>query len=490
MLAFDPGLGKTVSSIAAVERLRDKGVISGPGVVVAPASLKYQWAREIHRYTDRRAVVVDGTPAKRAKQYVSVCDYLILSYDMFVRDWAHHKNVRAFLIADEASALRGWDTKRTKHFKKVRDHYPVRFALTATPIENGRAEEIFSIFDWLEPGVLGRYWEFERKYLRRNSMGWIDGYRNLDDFHRRIKPYVIRKSASDEDVAGVLPAVVHKEPVVVRLGGTVARIHDRMVEDLLLDLDEMAENLRLQAKNGTLLQKSRSKDHVDGRLMAKVQALRMLLDHPDLLREHAATNDAAGRVLDLYSSYFDLGNPQSAKLDALETYVQEFLDVHPANKVVVFCSFVGMARRIADRLMPHLPVVFNGSMLPKQRDEAKQEFATNPQCRVFVSTDAGGYGLDLPEANMVINYDLPWSAGMLTQRNGRIRRASSEWGHVTVQDMVVEGSIEERMLRMLEHKEAVADAVLSGEGITESGGVSSDLDTLRSFLQGSGVIDA
>jgi SNF2 family DNA or RNA helicase len=121
-------------------------------------------------------------------------------------------------------------------------------------------------------------------------------------------------------------------------------------------------------------------------------------------------------------------------------------------------------------------------MTPKDRETAKSTFQTDPNRRVFVSTDAGGYGLDLPQANLLINYDLPWQAGLLKQRNARIRRASSEWEHVVIQDFIVEGTIEERLLQMLDHKIAVSDAFVDGEGILEDGSLGSSLESLRAFL--------
>ena len=92
---------------------------------------------------------------------------------------------------------------------------------------------------------------------------------------------------------------------------------------------------------------------------------------------------------------------------------------------------------------------YTGRMNAKEKEKSKEKFLLDPDCRVFISSDAGGYGVDLPNANLLINYDLPWSAGLTMQRNGRIKRASSRWPSVTIQDMLIEGSIEERQHEML-----------------------------------------
>jgi SNF2 family DNA or RNA helicase len=126
---------------------------------------------------------------------------------------------------------------------------------------------------------------------------------------------------------------------------------------------------------------------------------------------------------------------------------------------------------------------YTGEMNAKAKEDSKLKFQTQPGTRILVSSDAGGYGVDLPQANLLINYDLPWNAGLAVQRNGRIRRASSTWKTIVVQDFLMEGSIEERQHAMLAQKLAVAGAVLDGEGINSEGGVALTAGSLRAFLQ-------
>jgi superfamily II DNA or RNA helicase len=101
---------------------------------------------------------------------------------------------------------------------------------------------------------------------------------------------------------------------------------------------------------------------------------------------------------------------------------------------------------------------------------------------VLVSSDAGGYGVDLPQANLLLNYDQPWSAGLAVQRNGRINRTSSEWSTITIQDILIKDSIEQRQFDMLQQKKSVANAVIDGEGINSSGGVDLTVGSLINFL--------
>lgn len=491
LLAFDMGTGKTPTTLYALESLRDLDVVVGAGIILAPASLMFQWEREIQKFTTSSALVLSGPPKTRRMLYMSAgqYDYVIMTYDTFVRDAEeiHRRDLKAFLVIDEATAIKTFKAKRTKELKRVRDSYPVRYALTGTPIENGKPEELFSILEWVDPRIAGSWWKFEKEHLIRNSLGWVEGYRNIRDFHKRIKPNLVRKTIKDPDVSKYLPGVITPEPVEVGMDRKTRAVYERIVMNLLTDLDEAAATIGDRFSAGW---DEEDPDHPDGKMMAKIQTARMLLDHP--VAVYASAARFADPEDDRGSAYaWELVNSglidglKSVKFDAFLGYTSEFLERDDKNKAVVFCSFVDVAEAIHNALPGS--VVFTGSMSAKQRDEAVIKFQTDPNCRVFVSTDAGGYGLDLPQANLLINYDMPWQAGLLKQRNARIRRASSEWEHVVVQDFIVMETIEERLMEMLRHKIAVSDAFVDGDGILEDGSLGSSLDTLRSFLTG-GVV--
>jgi SNF2 family DNA or RNA helicase len=119
----------------------------------------------------------------------------------------------------------------------------------------------------------------------------------------------------------------------------------------------------------------------------------------------------------------------------------------------------------------------------KARDAAKQQFATDPETRLFLSSDAGGIGLDLPQANYLVSYDLPWSAGAFNQRQSRIIRLSSDFPQVTLLTAQISGSIDEYQYRLLGQKQKVANAVVDGKGISPKGRLSLDLQSLSEFLR-------
>jgi len=163
--------------------------------------------------------------------------------------------------------------------------------------------------------------------------------------------------------------------------------------------------------------------------------------------------------------------------------IREILEAHPENKIVFFSFFKDMLDIVAERTRSLTKsVLFTGAVSITNRDKAKQTFATDPDTRLFLSSDAGGIGLDLPVANYLISYDLPWSSGAFAQRQSRIIRLSSKFPQVTLLTIQVAGSIEEYQHALLAQKKKVAEAVVDGKGINTRGNLTLDLRSLTDFL--------
>jgi superfamily II DNA/RNA helicase len=177
------------------------------------------------------------------------------------------------------------------------------------------------------------------------------------------------------------------------------------------------------------------------------------------------------------------GLTSAPKFELLVQYVKDFLEENEDNKVVIFVTYVDMLEKMSQALGPDMCRTYSGKLDAKTKEDNKIAFNTDPDVRVLISSDAGGYGVDLPAANLLINFDLPWSAGLATQRNGRIKRASSKWPTIVIQDFLIAGSIEIRQHEMLQQKNAIANAVLDGEGIDENGGVAMSVGSLSGFLR-------
>jgi superfamily II DNA or RNA helicase len=267
-------------------------------------------------------------------------------------------------------------------------------------------------------------------------------------------------------------------------------LYKRIVDDLMLDLDNAQEmfgrSFNIMAHYGYEKSWGGRGDELQGQVMSKVGALKMLACSPQLLKNSAQKFRSGNGEGSAYAAELDdeelLDGLANNKLDKFVAYVKDFLEQDEKNKLVVFCSYVDMVDLIADKIGRDISVTYTGQLDAKTKEKHKNALNNDPNVRVFVSSDAGGYGVDLPAANMLINYDLPWSSGLATQRNGRIRRASSEWKTIVIQDFLIAGSIEVRQFAALQQKNAVASAVIDGEGINDKGGVDLTIGTLRGFL--------
>ena len=498
LVAYDLGLGKTVLTIAALERLMDERKITEPGLIICLSSLKYQWAASIKKFTNgSNPIVIDGTQEQRKRQYeralkwkTTNIDYVIMNYEQVVNDWNYvSKLPRGFVVLDEATAIKSFTSKRSKAVKKLADA-PYRFALTGTPVENGKPEELFSIMQFVDNQVLGRFDKFDANFIVRNDWGGVERYRNLPQLHERLKEACVRKAQKDPDVAPFLPATIHKDPLLVNLDRKSAKLYQRIVTDLLQDLDNaqtlFGNSFNLLAHYGFESSWGGPADELRGQLMSKITCLKMLACAPELLKISAKkfeSNSGTGSAYaDLLNQEGLLDNLPHTKLDITVSYINDFLNQDEKNKLVVFCSYVDMVDLLIEKIGRDRCVSYTGQLDAKTKEKHKDALNNDPTIRVLVSSDAGGYGVDLPAANMLINYDLPWSSGLATQRNGRIRRASSEWKTIVIQDILVNNSIEVRQYEALQQKNAIASAVLDGEGINDRGGVELSLGSLKSFL--------
>jgi SNF2 family DNA or RNA helicase len=492
LVAYDLGLGKTVITIAAIEQLKKSGKVKLPGLVICLSSLKYQWASQIDKFTSgsSKALVIDGAPLARIKQYASAkdYDYIVVNYEQVVNDFDLIKKLKLdFIVADEATAIKSFKSKRSKSVKKLKTKFA--FALTGTPVENGKAEELFSIMEFVDKEVFGSFGSFDNRYIVRNYFGWIEKYKNLDSLHARLSTASVRKRQSDPDVSPYLPRTIHAAPILVRMDPSMKKLYNMICDELLEDLSEVVINfptLRLFGDGSY----DPEANEIRGRIMSKLTVLRLLCDHPELVLKSGVANnfDPLGIEGSKYAGELvsaGLLDPlkKAPKLAVLKEIVLDFLSQDVNNKVVIFTGFVNMVDIIASEFKEFNAQKFTGQLNAKEKENAKVTFQTDPNTRILVSSDAGGYGVDLPQANFLINYDLPWNAGLATQRNGRIQRASSEWEHVVIQDILMQGSIEQRQYDMLQQKMSVANAIVDGEGITSEGDLDLTMGSLKQFLQ-------
>jgi len=423
LLGDEMGLGKTVQAIAAAELLaRHFGVQRV--LVVCPTSLKHQWQREMMRFAGREAQVLQGLRTARLQQYGEEAFCRITSYETLVRDadlikaWAPE-----LLIVDEAQRVKNWNTVAARALKRITS--PYAFVLTGTPLEN-RLEELISIVQLVDQHRLGPTWRLLHEHQQVDDAGRVVGYRDLDRIGATLAPILLRRRKAQ--VLAQLPERVDKT-LFVPMTPEQRTHHD---ENGLIVTRIVAR----WRKTGYL---SDSDQH---RLQCALQNMRMSCNSTWLL-DHET----------------DFGH----KADELVTLLEEVFE-QPGAKAVVFSQWLGthevLMRRLRKRNWGH--VLFHGGVPGDQRGALVDRFVQDPDCRLFLSTDAGGVGLNLQHAAAtVVNMDLPWNPAKLEQRIGRVHRMGQSRG-VQVINFVAQGSIEEGMLGVLAFKKSLFAGVLDG----------------------------
>lgn len=506
LLACGMGTGKTPMAIAACEEwlATDEADCC---LLVVPAALKWQWAQRLAQFTDmdsgkkkvgsahitipspEQCMVIDGTPARKAEQYARVLeerpDYVLLSYDSVIADWKWVRKIQPDIaVLDECTAIKSFAAKRTKRIKRIDAHF--RLGLTGTVMDNGQPEEAFSIMQWVDEDVFGRWDYFDSAFIVRSKAGFPVAYKNLPLLHEKLADAMVRYTTDDPEVAAFMPEVHHREEWM-NLDRRTLRVYARIAEDLMTELRLIGgTSLDLTALYTGAAGGNESTGQ--GRAMARAMALQMLINHPDLIRDSAANYDGPGNSGSKYcSELVDSGALDNLnatpKLDALVRLVRKELMRDPEAKIIVFSFFKGLLPRIAEALSQYRSVFYHGDMTPLKKAEAKEVFSSDPEVRLFLASDAGGYGLDIPEARILVNVDQRDSAGAMDQRNTRHVRASSVFKEVEVVDLLAHGTIEERKIERLDRKRRTASAILDNHGADKGGRVSTKVESLTANLE-------
>ncbi len=420
LLADEMGLGKTIQALATAELYRREYQINTV-FIICPTSLKYQWRAEIEKFTDSTVIVVEGSQKKRTEQYAEEAFYKILTYNVVVRD-LHLINQQQpdFIILDEAQRIKNWDTKISRAVKQLQA--PFRLALTGTPLEN-KLEDLYSIVQFLDQFLLGPLYLLLYRHQVKEENGIIIGYRNLDQITKKLSSLMLRRRK--KDVLKQLPKRVDKH-LFVPMTPQQRSMHSGYENDV-------AQIVAKWKRLNFLTEADRL------RLMSCLQLMRMSCNSTFLV---------------------DQQTRYDTKIDELFYILEERL-AEPHESVVIFSQWSRMTKLIAGELEQQgIPFVhLHGGVPSAQRGPLLDRFREDDDCRVFLSTDAGGLGLNLQKASLVINMDLPWNPAVLEQRIARAYRMGQKKG-VQVINLVSEKTIEHRMLFTLNFKSALAQAVL------------------------------
>jgi len=422
ILADDMGLGKTLEIISFVM----SEAHSTPTLVVAPSSLTYNWLSEISKFTPTaKAKVIDGTKEDREKALtdISEYDFIITSYPLLRRDIESYLDKDFFAcVIDEAQHIKNPKTLSAKAVKKIRANS--FFALSGTPIENSLSE-LWSIFDFIMPNYLGQKAQFTEYYEKPIIHDGDD--ETAQNLRKKIKPFVMRRMKYD--VLSELPEKI-ENTFYAEPSPSQKKLY---LSFLALAKKEASEIVKYGGDNMKIL--------------ALLTRLRQICCHPRLIDE----------------SY----DKESGKLQLFEDLLLSGLSA--GHRILVFSQFTSMLSIIKERL-DELKIDYfymDGGTSSFARTDMADKFNGGEKSVFLVSLKAGGTGLNLVGADMVIHYDPWWNPAMVDQASDRAYRIGQTRA-VHIIKLATKGTIEEQILKLQDKKKGLADDIIRTNSATLS----------------------
>ena len=419
VLADDMGLGKTLQAIAFLDDEAKHDPL--PNLIICPTSLVYNWEDEIKRFAPNlRYLVVSGQAAVRKEliQEISSYQVIISSYPLLRKDIQYYQNIQFnHCILDEAQYIKNPSSLNAKTVKLLKAK--TRYALTGTPMENS-LEELWSIFDFVMPGMLLSHYKFreiyeipiikdENKAVRKKLV-------------KRIQPFILRRMKTD--VLSELPDKIESKYTI--------ELTNEQKELYLATLEETRQSLHKELKDDEI-----EKNHI--KIFAALTRLRQLCNHPSLF------------IQNYYGG--------SGKLDALNEIIDEAIENN--HKILIFSQFTSMLHIIEDQLkIKEISYGYlDGSTPMEMRGKYIKEFNEGDIPIFLISLKAGGTGLNLTGANMVIHVDPWWNPAVEQQATDRAYRIG-QTKNVQVIKLVTKGTIEEKIYELQQRKLSLIDSII------------------------------
>ena len=440
ILSDDMGLGKTIQGIGVAELLSRHASIAKV-LVICPASLKSQWRIEIKRFSDRGCRLILGSAKDRQAQYDSGSFFTVCNYEQVLRDFLCIERVRwDLIILDEGQRIKNWEAKTSRVIKALKS--PFALVLSGTPLEN-RIDELFSVVEFIDDRRLGPAFRFFNRHRVVDEKGKLLGYRNLDELREHLKPIMLRRTR--RQVMKDLPPRTNQ----------------------ILRIPPTEEQLELQKGHRQIIQTIIQKRY---------------LTEMDLLRLQKAL--LMCRMCANSTFLVDKQPPgYSSKLAELRQLLDQLM-AEEDRKVVLFSEWTTMLNLIEPILAEqNLKYVrLDGSVPQKKRQQLIHRFRNDPDCKLFITTNAGSTGLNLQAANTVINIDLPWNPAVLEQRIGRAHRMGQK-RPVQVFLLITENTLEENLLATLSAKHELSQAVLDPDSDLTQVDMASGMEELKRRLE-------
>lgn len=414
LLADQPGLGKTAQVLTLAHRSR-----MWPTLVVCPATLKENWAKEAGMWTDlsKEDILIlsgkDTSSAPDAPGKLTVINYDIL-WDW--RDWLaeHTWSCMAF---DECHALSDQSSKRTKAAKFLSRYTNKVIAISGTPVMN-RPADFFPILNIIRPAEFTNFKKYAWQYCdpRKTQWGWeYKGAQNLDKLHKEIQPFTLRRLKTD-----VLDDIPDKHYSVVAL-----RLEPSEMDEIAAAEADFSKWLANNSRFGNV---------------AKAEKAQAVVKLGVLLR-------------------------LTARLKAKQAvrWIQNYLQENPEKKVVLFAVHKGMIDVLSRRVYPEGTVIIDGDVPTKKRQAIVERFQNDPKIRVMVANiKAAGVGITLTASSTVINTELWWTPSAMEQGADRVHRiGQNETCHII--SLLVPGTTEEKLAGAIQNKKSVSDSIIDGK---------------------------
>ena len=427
ILADDMGLGKTIQVITLILKYKEEQKEKLPSIVIAPSSLTLNWKNEIQKFAPTlETIVINGSLEQRKKKIKDIKKYdlIITSYDLLKRDLELYEKediTFKYAIADEAQYIKNSNTQNAKALKSIKAE--TRYALTGTPIENSLAE-LWSIFDYIMPGYLFKYKKFKQLYevpiVKDNDMYSMKKLKML------IEPFILRRT---------------KKEVLTELPEKTITILNNEMEDeqqkIYLSYLAKAKQEAMQEIEINGVEKSHIK------ILALLTRLRQICCHPSLFLEDY--------------------NQDSSKLKQCIEIIKDGIEA--GHKILLFSGYTSMFDIIEKELLKEDINYYKltGKTNVNERIELVEDFNQNENVKVFlISLKAGGTGLNLTGADMVIHYDPWWNISAENQATDRAYRIGQK-NNVQVYKLITKNSIEEKIYELQEKKSKLIDNVLNTE---------------------------
>lgn len=411
-----PGTGKTPITIGIYLELLKNNITNKPAIICTKSSLKYQWTKEIKKFSNLRAKAIN-TPSKAKKKFDSQfedVDVLVLNYETLKNEKVYEK-IREIeaesIFLDEIHYLGSTHKKaKAKALYRLND-LKIKIGFTATPITKDPTN-LFTLFNMIKPDLFKSFSNFSRSYINYVSYGIVGGIKNLEHLKNRIAPYCFIKT--EEQISKQLPKLMVNE-IHCEMTNEMIKINKKIFDKL----DELKTKASKYEKNNIdkSLEFDEEYQQIKAQILAHQTFAQELIDDPRLF-------DISDSTL---SENYICKDKTSPKLNILFEVVENILNIN--SKICIFTKFERMQNIIQEELEKKFDIkcaIVNGSMSDKERyRQAYDLFQDSDDYKVLIATNAMNEGISLSKCNYLIEYDLADSYAMQKQRHGRVRRADS-----------------------------------------------------------------